>query len=249
MARRPLIIGGYPFSLNHENCLDLDGATEEMRNATNTPVGIGNTWTIALWYRGPGSYGSATESIIGIGPSSGAINLITINMLGTSGNEPIRISINNSAGTTFKQYVYNNQLLGTGWNHLVTTWDGTSLLFYRDSVLRPPDALSTDNPGTMTSTDRRFSVGTSLVGVNNIDGKFHSLALWDVALPASDIVTLYNAGDGSTFHAGNIQTPHIVQYWLFGYTTTDLFHNEIGSYDLGANAVDLDATDIVADAP
>jgi len=137
----------------------------------------------------------------------------------------------------------------SSWAHFVVTWDGTSLLLYKDGAAVAPTSITTDNAGTMVDDARSVSVGCNTSGINNTSGNYHSLAMWSTALSAGEVSTLYNAGDGSTYDAANIQTADLQQYILFGYAAGDLYHNTITSYDIGANQANIDDTDIVLDAP
>jgi len=64
------------------------------------------------------------------------------------------------------------------------------------------------------------------------DGSIDEVAIWDAALSASDINTLYNGGESSD--AAAIQTSDLQGYWTFEGNTNDSSSNGYnGSFQQG----------------
>ena len=254
MGRRVMVIynppAGPAYTISHTKSLDLT-TTEDIANFTDNTWGIVNAWTVALWFKdtdGDGLWALNTY-LFQMQNSGNTQSAIVMEIRGATVNDPVRVTIRNTAGSIIKAYTWDNMANGTGWMHLAFTWDGTNLKGYRDGSFVAKTASTTDTTGTMGDNPRRISVLCSTSGTSNTPGIVHSLALWNVALSGTDISEIYNSGSGYNYNVRNTNNDDLVQWTLFGYAAGDNFHNEVGSVDLGLSAANLDDTDQVTDYP
>ena len=114
------------------------------------------------------------------------------------------------------------------WHHIVVVVDlsGNGKLYVNGGE------EGTWSNGTNTSADR-FSIGQEYDGSGStasdfFDGKIDEVAVWNVALSAADVTSLYNSGNGlkASANSGNYDNSgDLIGYWKFnegtGSTLTD----------------------------
>ncbi|KKL74148.1 hypothetical protein LCGC14_2067810, partial [marine sediment metagenome] len=203
----------------------LDFATNEtLLNSSDNPIGIGNEWSIQINTKPL----SATINmfILRIQPVAGNANQIVINLKGSSANDPIRMQILRTSGAVFKDYDWNNTFTSGTKVSYVFTWDGTSLLLYVDGVLTEADTKTSDYTASMSATDRRVSVGSTMGGVS-YTGTIHSVSVWDVVLTQAEVSALQNGGSPQSFDnrfdsGGYASKDNLQHYWRCGFDATDI---------------------------
>jgi hypothetical protein len=213
-------------------------------------LGPNNAWTISIWWK-PDIVAS-NDWILDMGGSNLTWNRV---QLYSQSSTTLRIDVNDSGGTLRKRYQKAAAITDQTWQLTSVTWDGTNLTAYRNGV----DLVMNKNQDAACTQDNdlvRLSIGATLVHAAN--GKilaFHSVALWDEALTAAELVACYNAGDGSSFDlqsdSGNYaSSANLVRWWRLGSDPADLGREYVaGDNSLSTHAVNIDATDVVADAP
>lgn len=100
-----------------------------------------------------------------------------------------RLFFRRSKWNVAHQGAYYNVTLGTsGWYHIVYTYDGTNVRGYvNGELVAGPTAASGNGSGTTSaSTTIGTTTGTSLAA------KFDDVAIFDKALSADEVTTLYN---------------------------------------------------------
>jgi hypothetical protein len=221
------------------NSVDLDGATEYMADAGEQSVGIGDDWTIGFWVmdRDWDDDGSQVNYLqVFIAGQSGHINIYND---ATAANDPVNIALYNSAGTLFKHYTYNGAAgPGTIFRHLMWTWNGTTLSFYRDGILTAASTTPTDNAGTMGTASRRIYLG----GTSSPRAQFHQCAIWDTAMDAGGCMEVYSrfsAPDLLRDFGSYDYSANLVHWWCPGLQPDDFG----ADYGLG-NAFDLTDNDV-----
>lgn len=244
-----------PFSLSIPDpfALDFDGSTEALVNSTDNTIGIANQWSVAVWLKP--SVVAANWHLFVVDPSIGQNNDIVIFHVNTGFQ--FRASIHTSAGTLFKAYQWSNAFLSVGtWAHIVLTWDGTDLKLYQNATETAPDNTVADSAGTMTDTGRQTLIGTSTTaGANFFPGRLHSTAVFDIALDQAAITEIYDgkgAFDLRVDQNNYNQSENLQHYWRHGFNSSNIgedLGNASTLIDVGDNALNITAADIVEDAP
>jgi hypothetical protein len=196
--------------------VDMNGSSEELRNATNNAIGIVNAWSIMFVCKPLRSSFTATENIIAIRASGNNNSFIEITIEGGVANDPLRIICRTSGGTVFKQLDWNSYFATGVGVHTIVTFDGAAsgdpLLVYQNGV-NVAHSSGTDNTGTMTDTSRRVSIGCDTAGAGHWQGQIGDVAIWDVALSAAECAYLYKErrsvrllkNEGPYVNAGNLE--------------------------------------------
>ena len=130
----------------------------------------------------------------------------------------------------------------TDWHHLMVTFDGTTIVVYKDGGTAAggeQDTSTAGNGGDWTNLDTNLEDPTDwggfLIGMRDtyytggFIGKINDVAIWDVELSAADVVAIYNSGapndltDSGSYDTD--RTGDLVGYWKFeegsGSTATD----------------------------
>lgn len=234
------------------NALEFDGGGSfEMLRAEDNFVGIANEWSIAMWLK-PDTTNAGFMAISGAASNA---NLIDLSRLS---GQLFQAILRDSSGIVFKLYRWTGSSLPTGdWSHVVVTWDGSSLLLYVDSVETAPDTTTVDDAGTMADTsDRDVSIASRTYGGSDFfDGRIHSTAIFDVALDQDSITEIFD-GKGAFDLRGDSgdydQSANLQHYWRHGFNASAI-GEDLGNaailIDVGAEAFNIDASDIVVDAP
>ncbi len=88
------------------------------------------------------------------------------------------------------------------WYHICTTFDGSDVKLYVDGTLVETTDASSHSGAFMTGASP-FAIGVAAFNKTNSgfyhNGKMHAAGIWDVALTADDVATLYNNGDGGSY--------------------------------------------------
>ena len=87
-------------------------------------------------------------------------------------------------------YVANTVTLSTNqWYHFCGTWNGSTIELFVNGVSQGTDSYS----GSITTSNQLF-LGRVLNNSYNINGKLSNVAIYNTALSASNVATLYNNG-------------------------------------------------------
>lgn len=161
--------------------------SENLANTTAQAYGMGSSWSLALV--------TAQRSL--------GTNEYWVDLVGASNNSTINISeqaagyrivLRDTAGTVFKQYEFASTAKYTQGKHRwVFTYDGTDLKIYQGGVEITP-TKTTDNAGTMADSNRTIGIGASSAGFFQAALWFSTLALWNTALTAAEVKSLYWEG-------------------------------------------------------
>ena len=83
------------------------------------------------------------------------------------------------------------------WYHFVWTWDGTTLRMYQDNV--EVGTGTNASVGAFSTSSMPFKIGGFTTLSNNHNGLMAMAGIWDVALTADEVSTLYAGGDGVNY--------------------------------------------------
>lgn len=243
---------------------------ESLRHAVSASANVGNAWTVAVWAKPSGSF-SPARGLFSIeheltlsSPTNFPFSNILITFI-TSGTNNMRAQTWAGLGAPIKDFTYNSWWTQDVWIHTVITWNGTSLLAYKNAVAVSPDTIVFNNAGSMGTPPARYiGVGTRVITASTADafrGPIHSAALWSVALSDSAIAEIYNGGYGAKFdlltNRGNYTSAASLQhYWRPGHywppdaaIGTDYGVATTNRRNVMTNAFDVGEDDIVHDWP
>ncbi len=120
-----------------------------------------------------------------------------VDKMATGGYQLYAYSTNNTLGGYMTNGVTPSGDINSGWAipnqqwaHVALTYDGTNMLFYGDGVLVKTQAYGS---GLANTTDT-FSIGNNGSGTGNWNGSIDEVRVYDRALSASEIKTLYSSG-------------------------------------------------------
>lgn len=103
-----------------------------------------------------------------------------------------------SSGSTVVTYGTGDA--GTGWHHVVVTFDGSNIRMYRDGVLVTGPSAHTggiqDQPGVDITIGAQEDNSTA---ANVFSGLIDEVAIFDDVLTADEIEWLYNTGSGRAY--------------------------------------------------
>lgn len=171
-----------------QNALDFDGSDDQVTVANASALVANSTaLTMGFWVY-PTTNSSGWPNFDGYAGFRNDVDAdFYILQLGSNN---VEARIRNSGGTNYT-ITYNSGLNLNTWNHLVLTYNGSTLTLYHDGAF----ASSIPATGTISSATEAFNIGFTPFSGNNFyfDGQIDDLGLWSRALSASEVSTLYNA--------------------------------------------------------
>ena len=248
----PAMLGGFTIAREGEPqsnsvCLAAiqfdDSADAYMANTTPAVLGFANAWTIQLWFchQNTGTTGTVFE----IG---GAANTSRIKFSATTSGAAA-IELDNAAGTLFKSYTYAAGVFTSDdWHCYAITWNGTSLVLYKNGVVQAPTATTTDDADSMANGARDVVLGSDAAGTDSVRGSMTNMVIWDVALTQNQLRSAFNQGAASHFNALRNQDDYgqasdVVQWWRLGHKPSDFGKSFVttGAVDADTNSVNITA--------
>ncbi len=229
--------------------ISFNGFDEKMEDLGSDFVGIANVWTVALWLK-PFSAATDRSRIFAMSLEiTNVRNTIGIIQRGDLAGDFLQIATYDNANVLFKNYKYDNLLTDDVWQHVLITWDGTTLILYKDADAKTASLKSKDLAGTMDdATARRVRIGVNTIwSAQYYDGLIHSAAVWNVALPTAEIIQVYNGGVGINLD-GDVgdysSSANLLHWWRLGFDSLDMGKD----YGVHTNLFDVmdDAANITA---
>lgn len=172
--------------------------------------GAGDEISVAIWFKADVISGAHGNWLFSWRDATGADPRICQIYLETSSGK-MAAGFFDSAGNAASMFSTTSP--GTsGWNHAVITRDGDS--DHRLYLNGSNEASDTTALSGITGSSIPFAIGTSSWAKGNSDlshdGKLWGCGVWDRALSAGDVTTLYNAGsflDFADFPTDGVANP------------------------------------------
>ena len=204
--------------IDNNFAIEFDGAGEYISAGNSTTLDIASTITISAWVKT-----TDQDSINGIikKDDTGSNRSWNLSWRGSSGGGSRLVFWNWSTDGTYN-YLYTtgtpaSNFADDNWHHVVVTYDGTSdangAKIYLDGDLMSQGAVSRAGTGLKITT-QPVLIGTDLSG--DID----EVAIWDRALEATDVATIYNATNNNPGKCANL--------WSGGLGTGLVYWNRMG---------------------
>jgi len=162
--------------------------------------------------------------------------------IGDGGSSNVATSIEDDAGSTL--VADDNQ-----WHHTVMVRSGDNLYLYFDGVLGPDGSKTGVNDFNVNNTESLY-IGKSASRYPAMSAD--EVSIWDAALSAGSISTIYNSGVPTDLNADS-NAGNLVGWWRMGDGTEGASGTTI--YDMSTNSnngtmTNMDpATDYVTDVP
>jgi hypothetical protein len=173
-------------SANYPNSLQFNGTSSYIDTSSFTTSG--DDVTISLWLNAI-NIAASSPSTTGALVYGDASNFIYYNL-----NEVIYAKINGSTSILVANSGGVPQIFGTGnWHHLAVVKSGSTVTWYVDGS--PFSDLGTGGSGGFTMNYIGAAGGSSIYF---LDGQLSNVAIFESALDASAITTLYNSGQPET---------------------------------------------------
>ena len=214
--------------------LDFDGTNDYVSLSDGSSLNFGSNqgFTVEAWVKTTENAGA----IVSFRNSTNGepVIYLSIGYNGSSTNDGKVMALIRGNGGGLAEVV-GGSVNDDTWHHVALTRNaGNTLELYldgvsqgTDSVAGANDAITTDLRAvgaeeywiqqSFTTADRRY-----------LDGKIDEVAVWNVALDAADVTSLYNSGNGlkASANSGNYDNSgDLVGYWKFnegtGSTLTD----------------------------
>ncbi|MEM9567992.1 MAG: LamG-like jellyroll fold domain-containing protein, partial [Cyanobacteria bacterium P01_E01_bin.34] len=192
-----------PISGNFGQTLSLDGTNDYVKIATSTSLDLSTTGTYTLESQ---LYSTATDNnFYGIlGYASGALE---DRYPGMWIRNKTGIHFGFGDGVNWYHHTVDNVLTEGAWNHVATTFDGTSLKLY----VNGQEKFSTDAyAGKTPNATQQFEIGKA--DSFFFEGQLDNVGVWNVARTATEIQESMNGGMTGA-EAG------LVGYWTFDEDT------------------------------
>lgn len=172
------------------NAIDLDGTNDYVSLPAGVVSALSN-FTIATWVNLDAAstwsrvfdFGSGTTSYMFLTPSNGA-------------NGKVRFAITTSGGGG-EQQITGTAALPTGaWTHVAVTVSGNVGILYVNGVEVGRNSALTLTPASLGSTTQNW-IGRSQFSDPYLNGRVDDFRIYGGALPASDVLALFNGTAGA----------------------------------------------------
>jgi len=236
--------------------IDLNGTDELLRNNSVNAIGFGDVFSFVTWIKFT-SDPDANDFIFFMLPSAGSNNRMEFtSQLAT--DEP-QFVFWDSSGTVVKNYRFPDSAFSNNvWIMAAFTYDGTTLKGYFDGVEDANPTKTSDNAGNRSANPAlTVTIGATSTEVAHAPIRTLYTALYDVELSQAEITAIFNGGTGGSFDLANdsgnyVSSADLQHWWRTGQDSSDIGKDSGKAsvlIDIDTDSVNVDATDIVADAP
>jgi hypothetical protein len=225
---------------------DLGNGGRRLTISNSSSLGVSNSWTHSFWVQHvKAPQAGATIHLYSGGTPQPAAFILSYQELVTAGFPSTTYDLNLTVG-----YFLSTQLIHRfedvwgsvgGWDHIVTTWDGSTLRTYINGSFKAPDRIEGSSPAPL-SDGPRTQIRFPETSNNNYSINFGPAAWWDTPLDSGAISSIFDSrGNGDyTFPIGNYsQTTNLKHYWLSFPDDADIRDKEIRLID-SADTIRMD---------
>ena len=173
--------------------VSLDGTNDHIVITNSVANDVKNIGSMSIWLKLETA--NQNDTIMNIHTGVNNDNKIAILFINQGGSELIRLNSRGGSSNTILDHEYSaTDSVENGWTHFAATWDRTAnkmAMYLNGSSV----ATSTASIASFATTADTIYLGKP-GNANNafFQGHFSSFALFDAALAASDITTIYNSG-------------------------------------------------------
>jgi len=221
------------------NSIDLDGTDNAYLNMDGVLNAMSTTGTVSYWVRngdGTAGYFLTFNRSDNSGGSSAITYMHSEHHVHLSKMDTT-LNIGNSIQWQVRSPADSWSSSDRGWHHVVLTQDGTAVKFYFDGTEQTSFTITTDKSkwiSDLTSRDNvRFGVKNVYAqgNVGEFTGQVDDIAIWDRAITAAEVTTLYGGGQasGTPVTALGISRTGLKAYWSCNSLDGTTLPNEAAS--------------------
>jgi len=171
----------------------LDGTNQHIIITNSVADDVKNIGSMSIWLKLTNA--NQNDTIMNIHTDTSNDNKIAILFINQGGSEVIRFNSRGGSSNTILDHSYSKlDSVNNGWTHFAATWNRTTnnmAMYLNGSSV----ATSTSSIANFATTANKIYLGKPGNADNAFfEGNFSSFALFDAALSASDISTIYNSG-------------------------------------------------------
>jgi len=213
-----------PPSYTNLYSINFDGTDDFVnipQNGTNLPSGA-DPRTLSCWVKraSSGNAAAGSESIVQYGHEN--TNQQFALVLWTESTNLYFAGWSNDLDTGI-------DIADTNWHHLVVTFDGTTIIVYKDGGTAASGEQDSSTAGdlnnwtnlntTLNDDNGGFAIGRRGTGYGGayFSGRVDDVAIWDAVLSAADVAAIYNSGvPNDLTNSGSYDTDrtgNLVGYW------------------------------------
>lgn len=196
----------------------FDGGDYIFVNNSNSVNITNNELTMSVWIN-PGNVAQAWTRIMGKHYWAGSSTTAYLLLFGDTNNTVCEIDTSSGAVSV---NAGPNSLTNAIWQHIVCTYDGTSLKLYINGELKS----ETSHSGTLDNLNYPFTIGTSSNGTlfqNRFLGYIDEVLVLNKSISANQIQEMYQAGlNNETFNIFDSSEVHENEQWSVAITPTNL---------------------------
>jgi hypothetical protein len=257
-----------------DNSLSLDGVNEGLNDWLPQTTPFTNpVFTMATWIRIPAA-ATASRAIIGthVNATTGTVlDIGNVYFRTGSAADKIQCLIYDAAGTMKRHWMFNNCRLDNVWQHWVWTFNANEnseenpankgrLRLYLDGVkLSDYNAYADTNWQPTAWWNNHWPHICNIGGGAFVAADIYNIAWWEVEFTQAEVTAIYNSGTPMDYSAsqpaiGYLQDVNLHYWWRLGHDPADIGKNygldPLGTgWDIDANSMNVDATDIIASWP
>tara|TARA_Y100001963_G_scaffold80811_1_gene112159 strand:+ start:2449 stop:3171 length:723 start_codon:yes stop_codon:yes gene_type:complete len=209
-ARIPIVSKEAEVAFSNTKSLELDGTDDRITVTDHSSLNITGDLTISLWLNGDNMSSQGWKQLVTKGGNgSFELNVYSLSLY----NNVIRFfrDDDDSVGITA-----SGTLNDDTWYHIAVVFDDSedNVKIYVNAV----EKVSDEQDSTTSTNGSVFTIGGDADGDYEIDAYIDEVAIWNDALSASEISSVYNSGVPKSLATdyGNYSSASNLQgYWRF----------------------------------
>ena len=188
-------VSNIPYSRGYAvtKSVSLDGTNDHIVITNSVANDIKNIGSMSIWLKLETA--NQNDTIMNLHTGINNDNKIAILFINQGGSELIRINCRGGSSNTILDHEYSaTDSVENGWTHFAATWDRTAnkIAMYLNGSNVASSTASIANYATTADTIYLGKPGNADNAF--FQGHFSSFALFNAALTASNITTIYNSG-------------------------------------------------------
>ena len=188
-------VSNIPYSQGYAvtKSVSLDGTNDHIVITNSVANDIKNIGSMSIWLKLETA--NQNDTIMNLHTGINNDNKIAILFINQGGSELIRINCRGGSSNTILDHEYSaTDSVENGWTHFAATWDRTAnkIAMYLNGSNVASSTASITNYATTADTIYLGKPGNADNAF--FQGHFSSFALFNAALTASNITTIYNSG-------------------------------------------------------
>ena len=188
-------VSNIPYSQGYAvtKSVSLDGTNDHIVITNSVANDIKNIGSMSIWLKLETA--NQNDTIMNLHTGINNDNKIAILFINQGGSELIRINCRGGSSNTILDHEYSaTDSVENGWTHFAATWDRTAnkIAMYLNGSNVASSTASIANYATTADTIYLGKPGNADNAF--FQGHFSSFALFNAALTASNITTIYNSG-------------------------------------------------------